>query len=391
MYYTHNYTVLVIHRGVSVHVDYIGTKSPPRQATVYCMDTTSRTPGSYFQYFLRSAKSSSLQFHLWVHRMVKQYCMNLRATGRGVVAAIAATASDAHSIKHKVGAAVISTENVIILTVTHRSCNIYESDIGNGDSVRRFTGRTAIQVVLLHIDTVVANVGQGDVLVANVVDLAGLTRVSLDSTTVLAADHLRIGEGDSVNRVVALAANRADAKTMTTVAVHSVDDDICSASHRDTVILVVHPGVLQGEVAAFLDIEAVGIVCRRVTIALAVGGIAGGIVEGQAGDSKVLGAFNLEAVDGPVLDVEVLDAGVVHVLHYEKVVGPNEVSSGFCLVVFLKTDLSEPPLEPWPSQYAAPLPSMTCPSTPVMVTLVPETTIGSKSLSAVSPNVYTTS
>jgi len=60
------------------------------------------------------------------------------------------------------------------------------------------------------------------------------------------------------------------------------------------------------------------------------------------------------------------------------------------LVVFLTTikwsGLAPPPLDPWPSQYAGPLPSMTWPAAPVMVMSVPEITIGSKSSSAVVPN-----
>lgn len=45
-------------------------------------------------------------------------------------------------------------------------------------------------------------------------------------------------------------------------------------------------------------------------------------------------------------------------------------------------------LEPSPSQYAGPLPSMTWPDAPVIVMPFPLMTIGSKSLSAVVANVY---
>jgi hypothetical protein len=52
-----------------------------------------------------------------------------------------------------------------------------------------------------------------------------------------------------------------------------------------------------------------------------------------------------------------------------------------------KTHLATPPLDPRPSQYAGPLPSITCPGAPVMITSVPEIKIGSKSLSEVVAKV----
>jgi len=49
--------------------------------------------------------------------------------------------------------------------------------------------------------------------------------------------------------------------------------------------------------------------------------------------------------------------------------------------------LGLPPLEPCPSQYAGPLPSITWPEAPVMRTFVPVISIGLKSLSAVEAKV----
>lgn len=42
--------------------------------------------------------------------------------------------------------------------------------------------------------------------------------------------------------------------------------------------------------------------------------VAGGVVQCDAGDDHVLGVLYVEAVDSPVLDAEVLDARVVHVI-----------------------------------------------------------------------------
>jgi hypothetical protein len=49
--------------------------------------------------------------------------------------------------------------------------------------------------------------------------------------------------------------------------------------------------------------------------------------------------------------------------------------------------LAEPPFEPWPSQYASPLPSITWPGAPVMVMFVPPISMGLKLFDFVVPNV----
>lgn len=156
-----------------------------------------------------------------------------------------------------------------------------------------------------------------------VTNLASGISVGLDAAAVLAVNNLGIGEGDAVDGVVALATDGADGETVATVAVEVVDDDGATASDGDTVILVVHPGVGQGQEVALLNVKAVGVVGGWVAVTLAVGGVTGGVVEDQAGDGEVLGVFNLEAVDGIVQDVEVLDLGVVHVLDNNEVVRPG--------------------------------------------------------------------
>lgn len=154
-------------------------------------------------------------------------------------------------------------------------------------------------------------------------NLASGISIRLDAAAVLAVNDLGVGEGDAVDGVVALAADGADGETVTTVAVEVVDDDRATAGNGNTVVLVVHPGVGEGQEVALLDVEAVGVVGGRVAVTLAVGGVTGGVVEDQAGDGQVLGVLDLEAVDGPVQDVEVLDLGVVHVLDDNEVVGPG--------------------------------------------------------------------
>lgn len=146
-----------------------------------------------------------------------------------IVAAVAATTGDADIFKHKVRAAAITTENVVILAIAHSTSDINEGDVLNLNAIGRLAGRTAVEVILLDIDTVVGDAGDGDVLVTNVGHLTGGSGVRFDSASIRAVDDLRVGEGHPVNGVVALATDGADAQPVAAVAVNVVHDDVCAA------------------------------------------------------------------------------------------------------------------------------------------------------------------
>ncbi|KAF5865441.1 hypothetical protein ETB97_003699 [Aspergillus alliaceus] len=186
-------------------------------------------------------------------------------------------------------------------TIASTASDINSGDNGNRNSIGGFTGRTAIQVILLDIDTILGDIRQGDILVQDILDVTLLTGVGFGSASILATEELGVRKGDPVDGLVTLAADRAYTEPVTTVAVHTVDNNLLD--------LIPKPS----------ELCAAG-----VAVTLTVNGITGGVVQSQAGDDEVLGSLNVEAMDRPVLDVEVLNARVVHVLDDDEVVRPKK-------------------------------------------------------------------
>jgi hypothetical protein len=245
------------------------------------------------------------------------------AARRVVTAASLTTSSDGNPREREVRAAVTTTKNVVIHTVIGSSTSdIDERDTGDSHTVGRVTSSATVQVVLLDIDTIVRDARHGDVLVDNVGNAASGIGVALNTAAVLAVNNLGVLEGHGVNDVVALSTDGADAETVTAGAVEVVDDDVGTTGDSDTVILVVDDSVLNSNVCALGDIETVAVVGGWVAVGGGVGSISGGVVQKEAGDGEVLGILDLEAVDGPVDDVEVGDLGVVDILNDNEVVGP---------------------------------------------------------------------
>lgn len=60
--------------------------------------------------------------------------------------------------------------------------------------------------------------------------------------------------------------------------------------------------------------------CSRCTVAEAVGCIAGRVVQRQAGHCQASRAFDVKAVGGPILNVEIFDYCVLHILDDEEMV-----------------------------------------------------------------------
>lgn len=94
------------------------------------------------------------------------------AAGRVVAAACLTTTGDGNVGEGEPGAAVVTTENVVVVSIVGASTgHINEGDITDTDSVSGLASRTTVEVILLDVDTVVRDTRHGDVLVSDVADL----------------------------------------------------------------------------------------------------------------------------------------------------------------------------------------------------------------------------
>jgi hypothetical protein len=94
------------------------------------------------------------------------------ATGRIVAATSLTTSSDRNTRERKVRAAIRATENIVVLGIIGGGTgDISESDSRDSHTISRFAGRTAIEIILLDIDTVVGDSRDSDVLVNDVANL----------------------------------------------------------------------------------------------------------------------------------------------------------------------------------------------------------------------------
>lgn len=94
------------------------------------------------------------------------------AAGRIIAAAGLTATSNGDISEGKVRAAVRATENVVVVGIVgSRALDVVESDTADGDTVGGLASGTAVQVVLLDVDTVVSDARDSDVLVGDVADL----------------------------------------------------------------------------------------------------------------------------------------------------------------------------------------------------------------------------
>lgn len=214
----------------------------------------------------------------------ERYLRSCRASAGGEVAAAGLAASrDLGVLKGDVGATAVAAEDVVVVGVASgSSSHIDEVNARNLDSVGGRASRATVKVVLLDINAIGVDIGEGDVLVCDVADLASGVGVGLDTATVGALDDLGVGKDNTVNGVVALAADGADAEAVTSVAVEVVDSDLGSTGDGDAVVLVVDLDVLEQDVIAGRDVEAVTVVGGGLAAALGVGRVTGRVVEDKA-------------------------------------------------------------------------------------------------------------
>lgn len=249
------------------------------------------------------------------------------AAGRIVAAAGLATASDRHISESEVGAAAITAKDVVVIgIVSHSASNVGKSHPANLDPVGRVAGRSSILVILLDINSVVGDARKSNVLVDNVADTTAGAGIRLDATTILAVHDLGVFEGHSIDGVIALASNRTDAQPVATRAVQIIHSDLASTRNSDTVILIVDLDALESDVVTRLDVETIGIVSSGIITTGIVGLVTGGVVKREARDGEMLRIFNFKAVNGPILDIEIGNLGIVDFFDNNEVIG----SKGLC-------------------------------------------------------------
>jgi hypothetical protein len=112
------------------------------------------------------------------------------AAGRIIAAAGLTATSNGDISEGKVRAAVRPTENVVVVGIVgSRALDAVESDTADGDTISGLTSGTAIEVVLLDVDTVVSDARDSDVLVGDVADLYTLSVSFLSGKRVRMSCH----------------------------------------------------------------------------------------------------------------------------------------------------------------------------------------------------------
>jgi hypothetical protein len=150
-----------------------------------------------------------------------------------------------------------------------------------------------------------------------------------EKLAVLGVDDGAARNLDSLDDVVGAAADRADRETVTTLwcvlearsagkfwemtyrAVTVGECDVLTGVDRQTVILVVDGGLVDGDTGGRANIESVGVVA-------AVGDVSSAVVNLDRGDGQVLGVVDAEALDGSVLDVKAGDGRIDHLVRREE-------------------------------------------------------------------------
>lgn len=150
-------------------------------------------------------------------------------------------------------------------------------------------------------------------------------RVGFDAASVRAVQDLGVLKGNSIHSVIALATDGSNAQTVTTRAVQVVNGDLSSAGDSNAVILVIDGYVLQSNVVTRRDVEAIAVVSSCVFAASIIRLVACRVIQSQARNGQMLYTGDLEAVNWPVLDIEVGDLGVIHVLYNNEMVRPRVI------------------------------------------------------------------
>ena len=180
--------------------------------------------------------------------------------------------------------------------------DVAEGKTGDGEPAGGLALQVASLVVLLDQDTVLGDVGHGEVGVGDLVDLSGGVHGGLDADGVGALGDLVVGESNSVDDVVVAAADAADGQTVATRAKAVLEGDVCAGVDGNAVVLVVDLGTVDNDVVGAADVESVGVVAT-------VARVTSRVVDGHTGDGEVIAGVDRDSLHGRVLDVEVVDRG----------------------------------------------------------------------------------
>jgi hypothetical protein len=222
------------------------------------------------------------------------------------------SSSDGVTRPGPVGARSLTAEDVDIKTLSSdATLDVLDGEASNRDTSGGLAGRAAVQVVLLDDDTVLGNVLEGDVGVADAGDRAGGARDSLDADTVVGVGDGGVADDDVLDNIVGAAANRADGDTVTAGAASTGEVDVGTGVNSKAVVLVLDVGVGDVDTSGAANVESVGVVAT-------VGLVTGGVVNRDVVKGDLLGSVNGESLDGGVLDVQVGDGGRGHAVGVEE-------------------------------------------------------------------------
>lgn len=132
---------------------------------------------------------------------------------------------------------------------------------------------------------------------------------------------MRVLKGHTVHSVVALSTNGSNAEAVTTRAIEIVNGNFGTTGNSDTVILVINGDVLQSDIVTGGNVESVAVMSSSVITTGIIGFVTCRVIQSQSRNGEVLNTVDIETVDGPILDFQVGDLGVIDVLDHNKVVG----------------------------------------------------------------------
>ena len=235
-------------------------------------------------------------------------CLARSARAAGDVGALGAlgSASDLVAGPLPVGAGSLTAKDVGLNTLGRNSASdARDLEIGDGNTGGGLASGGAVLVVLLDDDTVLSDVGEGDVLVGDVGDGASGARDGLDADTVVGVENLGVLDDNVLDGVVGAATDGADGQTMTTRASTTDEVDVGTRVDGKAVVLVLDVGVGDGDTSGAADIESISVVTT-------VGHVTGGVVDSDVVKGEVSSTVDRETLDWGILDIQVGNGGLLH-------------------------------------------------------------------------------
>ena len=268
------------------------------------------------------------------------------------------TTCDMNALEREIRATATTAQNIVVSPCRRRSTgDIRERQSINGNTVGRFTSRSSIEVILLNINPVDRYTRESDILIDDICDRSCGPRVGFDSATILAVRDLGIGEGDPIDCIIRLSTNGANAQAMAPWAGHPGYSDVATTSNSHAVILIQDSGVRENQIGGWRNVQTIRVVSSWKASTYGVGCITSRVVENKTGNSHEITFGNVEAVDGPVLNVQVLDGASNHFIEHNEVIRPRSriwVSWLWGMYTHKRQRVNAyllfPPFEPFPSQ-----------------------------------------